>query len=324
MKKLILEITSHSGDGTVTHRSIETFPATIGRGYHNDVILGDPHISPQHLRIDYNGSDFIIAELGSENGLTLNDKHFKATETHLKSGDAVRIGRTEIRVFDPFHPVAATQALAKQDPVVAWLSRSVNIWLSFTVAIGSYLGWTYLEVWDEELSNSLVRAGIMSALGILIWALIWGVAGKLVRHKSRYRSHVALASLAVTAFVAAGMLEYYVDFLSNENTVADVFAGGINLFIIGALLYYALTLATDLSQRKKRMWAGFFAGGLLMAFVGMATLNKDKFQQAPDYAARLEPYFASLAPAESLDTFMAGNAQTFDEDLFTAPKTENK
>jgi len=324
MKKLVLEITSHSGDGSITHRSVETFPATIGRGYHNDIILGDPHISAQHLRIDYDGHDFAITELGSENGLTLNDKHHKGATTHLKSGDSLRIGRTEIRVFDPFHPVAATQVVGRQDPVVTWLSRSVNIWLSFVLAICSYLAWTYLETWDEELSGSLVRAGMMSGVGILLWALIWGVAGKLVRHKSRYRSHVALASLAVIAFVVAGSVEYYVDFLTNENTAADVFAGGVNLVIIGALLYYALTLATDLPRRKKRMWAGFFAIGLLVAFVGLATLNNDKFQAAPDYASRLEPYLSSIAPAESLDGFMADNAKTFDADTFTAKKDDAK
>ncbi len=320
--KLVLEITSHSGDGSVSHRSIETFPATLGRGYHNDIIIGDPAVSAQHLRIDYNGTDFIIHELGSENGVTVNDKHHHGASAHLKSGDTVRIGRTDIRVFDPHHPVPPALRVAKTDPVVVWLSRPVNIWLSFTLAILAYMGWTYLEVWDEDVNNTLARAAIGTGITIFMWSLLWGVAGKLVRHKSRFRSHVALASLTVIFFVIAALAEYYVDFLSNENTFSSVFTGGMNLLIFVMLLYYSLTLATDLSQKKKRLWVGFFALGLLISFLGLSSLSNDKFSQAPDYASRLEPYLTSLAAAETPAQFDKGNEEIFSSDVFNAKKKD--
>src|SRR5262249_19207708 len=123
MKKLVLEITSHAGDGSITHRMIETFPATVGRGYHNDIILSDPHVSAQHVRIEFDGEGWSIKDLGSENGLVINEKSYKDGLARLHSGDTVRIGRTEIRAFDPQHPVPKERKLQKANPVMVWLSR---------------------------------------------------------------------------------------------------------------------------------------------------------------------------------------------------------
>ena len=212
--------------------------------------------------------------------------------------------------------------VAKADPVVVWLSRPVNIWISFTLAILSYLGWTYLEVWDEDVNNTLARAAIGAGISIFMWSLLWGVAGKLVRHKSRFRSHVALASITVIVFVIAALAEYYIDFLSNENTFSSIFTGGMNLLIFVFLLYYSLTLATDLSQKKKRLWVGFFALGLLVSFLGLSSLSNDKFNQAPDYASRLEPYLTNLASAETPEQFDKDNAEIFSSDVFNAKKKD--
>jgi len=314
--KLVLEITSHSGDGHVTHRLIESFPATLGRGYHNDIIIGDPAISAQHLRIDFDGNEFTIHEVGGENGLTLNEKHHRGASTHLKSGDSLRVGRTEIRVFDPNHPVPPAQRVAKVNPAVVWLSRPINVWLSFFAAVGAYIAWTYMEVWDEDVNTTLVRASFAVAGGILVWSVLWGVAGRLVRHKSRFRSHVALASLTVVAFVLTALAEYYVDFLTNENTFSEVFSGGLSLILFAVLLYMSLTLATDLSQKKRRVWSGCFALGLLISFVALNMAGQDKFNQAPDYASRLEPFLASAAMAKTPDEFIKDDEALFDSKAF--------
>lgn len=322
--KLVLEITSFSGDGHITHRLLERFPATIGRGYHNDVIIGDPAISAHHLRIDFDGNEFTVHEIGGENGMSVNDKAHKAAATHLKSGDLLRIGRTEIRVFDPQHPVPAAQRIAKTNPFVVWLSRPVHVWLSFVLAIGAYLGWTYLEVWDPDIDTLMVRAAIGAALGILLWSVLWGVAGRLVRHKSRFRSHVALASLTVISFVAMAIVEYYVDFLTNEGTFSEIFSGAVNLALFATLLYMSLTLATDLPQKKKRIWSGCFAGGLLIAFVALNMAGQGKFSQAPDYAGRLEPYLSSLAAAQTPDAFLGDSDKLFTESSLFNKKSDEK
>ena len=315
-KRLVLEITSHSGDGAITHRSIEAFPATLGRGYHNDIIIGDPHISAQHVRIEFDGNDFVIHDLASENGLTVNDKHHKGAKAHLKSGDIVRVGLTDIRIFDPAHPVAAARRLARANPFLIFLNRPVVVWLSLFSAAAAAIGWKYLDSWTPDIGETLTGTGISVAIAILVWSALWGVGGRLIRHKSRFRSHVALASMFVVAICAAAILQDYMSFLTNDGIAATASAFLLNAALVIMLLYGALTLATDMPARRRRIWSGFFALGMGIAAVGLSQLNEGRFDGSPSYSGGLEPYFAELAPAESLDGFMKDNEKLFESDLF--------
>lgn len=315
-KRLVLEITSHSGDGAITHRSIEAFPATLGRGYHNDIIIGDPHVSAQHVRIEFDGADFVIHDLASENGLTVNDKHHKGAKAQLKSGDIVRVGLTDIRIFDPAHPVPAARRLARANPFLIFLNRPVVVWLSLFSAAGAAIGWKYLDSWTPDIGETLTGTGISVAIAILVWSALWGVGGRLIRHKSRFRSHVALASMFVVATCAAAILQDYISFLTNDGVAASASAFLINAALVIALLYGALTLATDMPAKRRRIWSGFFALGMGIAAVGLTQLNEDRFDGSPAYAGGLEPYFAELASAESLGGFMKENEKLFESDLF--------
>ncbi|MDF3022859.1 MAG: hypothetical protein K0R10_220 [Alphaproteobacteria bacterium] len=322
MKRLVLEITSHSGDGAITHRSIEAFPATLGRGYHNDIIIGDPHISPQHVRIEFNGTDFVIHDLASENGLTLNDKHHKGASAHLKSGDTVRVGLTDIRIFDPAHPVAATRRIARANPFLIFLARPLVVWLSLLAAAAAAIGWKYLDSWTPDIGETLTGTGISVAIAILIWSALWGVGGRLIRHKSRFRSHVALASMFVVAVCAIAIVQDYLSFLTNDGLPSTIGAFVMNAALVVALLYGALSLATDMPAKRRRIWSGFFALGMGLAAVGLASVSEGRFDGTPSYSAELEPYFAQLASAESLDGFMKQNEKLFESDVFNekAPK----
>ena len=110
MSRLVLEILSHSGDGGIMHRTLERFPATLGRGYHNDVILSDPHVSPNHLRFDHGAEGWTVTDLGSDNGLIVNDQVHRST-AQLASGDVVFTHGATLARF--------TSSLANEAPVVA-------------------------------------------------------------------------------------------------------------------------------------------------------------------------------------------------------------
>jgi pSer/pThr/pTyr-binding forkhead associated (FHA) protein len=309
--KLVLEITSHAGDGHVTHRSVETFPATLGRGYHNDIIIGDPHISAQHLRIDFDGKEFTIHDLGSENGMEVNDKTQRSTGIVLKSGDTLRVGRTAIRVFDPAHPVAPTQRLARTSPFLLWLARPLTVWTAYVLAIAAVSIQRYYDSWDIEIEAAIAGTAATTAICILIWSAIWGVAGKLVRHKSRFRSHVSLSSLFAILMVLATSALFYVDFLSTSHSLSGTLTFAFTATLGLALVYWSLTLATDMTTRRRRIWTGFFALGICLLALGASLIDSDRFVPAPEYSSGLQPYFSDLVQAESVESFMKGNADLF-------------
>ena len=72
---------------------------TIGRALDNTISLeGDTNISRYHAEISKRGDDFLISDLGSSNGTTVNDRSIDF-EWRLKNGDLISTGGSTIIEF---------------------------------------------------------------------------------------------------------------------------------------------------------------------------------------------------------------------------------
>lgn len=80
----------------------------VGRAPTADIVVDDPHLSRQHALLRVTGDTVTLDDLDSTNGTWLNDRRIVDVES-LTDGDVIRIGRTELRFFDP--------KLARTDPV---------------------------------------------------------------------------------------------------------------------------------------------------------------------------------------------------------------
>ena len=67
----------------------------IGRDPSNSVAIHDAEISRKHSRLTFQGGKYVLEDLGSTNGVVLNDK--KVREHDLVDGDTLRLGRTEFK-----------------------------------------------------------------------------------------------------------------------------------------------------------------------------------------------------------------------------------
>ncbi|MCP4758973.1 MAG: Flp pilus assembly complex ATPase component [Planctomycetes bacterium] len=74
-------------------------PITIGRADDNTLVLKDDRASRHHCVIERGDSGFLIRDLKSRNGTTLNDEQVESNE--LGNGDIVKVGRTKITFIDP-------------------------------------------------------------------------------------------------------------------------------------------------------------------------------------------------------------------------------
>lgn len=80
----------------------------IGRAPTADIVFVDPHLSRRHATVQLTAEGVSLTDLGSTNGSWLNDRRISGS-VPLADGDVVRVGRTELRFFDP--------GLARTDPV---------------------------------------------------------------------------------------------------------------------------------------------------------------------------------------------------------------
>jgi pSer/pThr/pTyr-binding forkhead associated (FHA) protein len=70
---------------------------TIGRAEASDLgLFGDNSIEKTHARILLQNNRYVVADAGTPAGTFLNDRPL-TTPTALRSGDAIRIGKTLLR-----------------------------------------------------------------------------------------------------------------------------------------------------------------------------------------------------------------------------------
>jgi pSer/pThr/pTyr-binding forkhead associated (FHA) protein len=77
---------------------------TIGREVGNDVVVSDPQISRRHASLTWDGSRFIIQDLGSVNGTFVNRERISGPHT-LKDGDLLGLGGRVELAFQAAVPV---------------------------------------------------------------------------------------------------------------------------------------------------------------------------------------------------------------------------
>jgi pSer/pThr/pTyr-binding forkhead associated (FHA) protein len=83
-------------------------PQLVGRAPSADIVLADPHLSRRHATVQATVDGVVLTDLGSTNGTWLNDQRIVGS-VPLTDGDVIRLGRTDLRFFDP--------GVARTDPV---------------------------------------------------------------------------------------------------------------------------------------------------------------------------------------------------------------
>jgi hypothetical protein len=69
--------------------------ATIGRSRQCDVVLTDPNVSRKHAEIRPRGGAWVVTDLGSTNGVSVNGRRIDAPQV-VKAGDELELGTSMI------------------------------------------------------------------------------------------------------------------------------------------------------------------------------------------------------------------------------------
>ena len=88
--------------GNVRERvRVDSFPATVGRGYANAVIVDDRLVSAEHLRLSLDSEGgMIVEDLNTENGTWLSTSRERIERHTISAGGeaVIRIGQTVLRL----------------------------------------------------------------------------------------------------------------------------------------------------------------------------------------------------------------------------------
>jgi hypothetical protein len=89
----------------------------IGRERDNHIVLVDPRVSRRHATVVYESGDWVLTDLGSANGTSLNGVPIMSPQV-LQEGDTISLGDTEL-VFQHAPGVAPLQPAARPAPRAA-------------------------------------------------------------------------------------------------------------------------------------------------------------------------------------------------------------
>ena len=83
----------------------------IGRGDRVDLRINDTKASREHAELTRVGNNWVVTDLGSQNGVVINDK--KITQKQLSEGDKLIVGQTVFKFAKV--EVAAKKSQVKED-----------------------------------------------------------------------------------------------------------------------------------------------------------------------------------------------------------------
>ncbi len=291
------------GDSSASISKISDQRTRLGRAYDNDVIISDPFVAAHQFELVKLEEHYQLNITESANPVFRNHKLLESESCVLNPGDSVVVGKTRIDMLRADANVAPT----KQQFMSSWqLSSKV----SPAVAIGTLLGcsgidaaMTYWQTsstlqWREPAYLALFSVGM-----IFVWAAIWALVGRLLKHQSLFFVQLFLTALVCGLFIFVFPLAEIVTFNANGAAVGDYIAYLAGLGFIVLLLKANLTIATNI--QRTGLAAGFVGVFLVGAVFLTERYSDADFEYQQDYPATIKPPFAVARNPVPIDEYLS-------------------
>jgi hypothetical protein len=302
----------------------------IGRALDNDIILNEPHVSPHHMElVKTDDGGWVIIDLDSRNGVRTAKRKKIESGTQLKSGDTLLLGRCYLSIWDEQHPVEETWPLHSIEEVLHRISSPwVVVALMGLFVIGEWQlasMHNYRGVPPSRLVNEL----IYELLIILGWASLWSFSGRVIRHESRFYSHLAVTIVAAMAFQWVPPLLRILAFNGHYGLWLTELRYFCNGAIFSLLLWANFYLSLPQKATVRIIWSNAIAWSMVLVFLLPPIFDARKFRGYPLYDGLILPYSVFWADTLTPEAFLEkteslyGKADSRDESNESARSEED-
>lgn len=311
MGKLIIEVVEHGRSELHTHH-FDRFPVHVGRGYDNDLILADPFVSPNHLRLTPNDAGFTMEDLDSENGTSIQGRARSGLTVDIESGATIKVGTTTLRILSSSHPVPQTLrtnrwAISQRKGICCACSWG----LFFLMLCLSVLD-EYFQSFTKMSVLELMQEGIpVYATIVFIWASLWSLIGYSTKRQTGFCIQLLLISAYLIIDSFLGTLLNTVTFSLNLpllHTLMSYLGGGV---IFGFLLFSSVGVATT-TKKKRRIIISAITTTILILLIAISNYdNASEFSENPKLSSLLKPPCIRHIPDQSISELLTSSEQTF-------------
>jgi hypothetical protein len=254
--------------GNVRERvKVDSFPATVGRGYANAVIIDDRLVDTEHLRLSVDSEGAMVVEdLNSLNGTRLSRSRERIERHRIPAGGEVviRMGQTVLRIRgDDFAVGPAASSRTLFEPFGRYIENAATASIVFVMGFSMNI-----LAFAQEISKKVIWSDLTGmSLGLLIvfalWTGFWSFLNRLVAHSFRFMTHLGISGIASIVLLMLFTAKEYVEFLLSAPLAAKVFSSVGFTVIFSLLLYAHLSVITESPGRKRLLASTLISAGIV-------------------------------------------------------------
>lgn len=295
----------------------------IGRDYHNDIILADPHICPSHLSIELREGQWIITDNQTVNGSFIentNNRKHDADQHIINDGDVITLGKSQLRILFTDHPVEPTISISPFESIINLMRHPLALLIS--VALFTLIsGYTfYLNTPKEINFSQLLVPTIGMALGFALWPAGVALVSHLSKHEARVLTQLGISFAFFNLMWFSDFLEGFVNFNSSSGSIVPTFVLLISIGLAFSLFWLNGYIGFHMSAKRRIVVAAgmttlLFGGSYLVQYS-----NKPEFNPRPKYNATIMMPSLLIASSTSTDKFIDDSSKLFDKTKKLAQK----
>jgi len=284
---------------------------TLGRGYHNDIILADPHVCPEHLSIEFSGEHWVVKDHNSVNGCFIDNGKQKVIQHIVKSGDIVRFGKSQIRLILPDHPISETLAFSAFENIVDIMCNPLV--LTFNVLFFAFIAGMmfYLNQPNEVNANQFIVKAVGVTLMFAAWPLLISMISHFNKHEARIFTQLAISFALFNLMWLSDVFESVVEFnLSSNWPIASIITL-LPIVLTFALIWLNFYIGFQMSERRRSVialsiTAVLFGGGYILQLS-----KQPEFSNRPNYDATIMTPSFKFASSSTVDKFVSDSSKLF-------------
>lgn len=283
---------------------LDALPLTIGRAPDCDLHLDDPYVCPRHARVvrDADGR-LVLEDLGSVNGSYALAPERRVARIALDDVDALRLGRTTLRLRRAGAPLPATLIDRDDAPPAHRPLRLLALCAAALALVGAD---AYLGSYAPQAARDALAEAVIVLLLAFGWATAWGFVNRVLAHQWNLLGHLAVACGFVVGVLALDAVFAYAGFLVSAPRLIEGAETVAVVLLLAALLSGHLALVSPAPAIRRRLTAL----GSAALFVGVLEvvpgLFDDGFSVELSFGSALRPVPHRWLPTRSLDDFVAG------------------
>jgi hypothetical protein len=108
----IYRLVVRTGPNVGTAYPLEKDELFVGRDLSNDIVINDPEMSRRHSRLYVQGNSYVVEDLGSTNGTSVNGQRLMGPYP-LRLGELITFGEHVTMMFDAVQPDSAATVVAQ-------------------------------------------------------------------------------------------------------------------------------------------------------------------------------------------------------------------